>query len=142
MKIIKRLFHTCLSDYITYARIEPRTISHYLSDHELVHDRKRMVRVKVNRNVSARFLLHLPFFIFNLTMFCISMLVPDLRFKISLISVGRMVFKSCKDSTKASKSIITLLKDFRKSSMRFINQNEIRRENKISEKCAVDSHVL
>lgn len=68
-------------------------------------------------------------------MFCISMFVPDLRFKISLISVGRMVLKSCNDSMKASKSIITLLKDFRKSSIRFVNQNETKQNKPKKKEC-------
>lgn len=53
---------------------------------------------------------------------------------VGLISVGRIVFKSCIDSMKASKSIITLLKDFRKSSIRFINQSWMKNERKEEKK--------
>lgn len=96
----------------------------------------RAVAIKFNRMWTFLMVLaqNLPFLMINLTMFCISTFVPDLRFKISLISVGRIVFKSCIDSMKASKSIITLLKDFRKSSIRFINQSWMKEEEREKEK--------
>lgn len=68
--------------------------------------------------------IHLPFLTINLMIFCISMQVPVRCFEISLISDCRSVFRTCKDSTNASKSVSALLSDFRKSSIR-CNQQKI-----------------